>query len=168
MKKLFAYLFIFATLVAGVVGPSTPVFAQDYGLSKTAKSAGLQSDVDLPTLVGNILGTALSLISVLFFALILYAGFLWMTSRGNADQENKAKETLFGAAIGIIIILAAYAITSFVFTNLGPGSGSSNAPNNTQAVLLDAGKTCTENAQCKSNVCETKPDGKVCAAVLTE
>ena len=126
-KKL--YLPITATLaiIALVLFPDF-VFAGDYGLTATAKTAGLAGESDLSKIVGNIIGTALSMISVLFFALILYGGFLWMTSRGNSDQENKAKDTIFGAVVGIIIILAAYAITNFVFTNLGPGAGGGSAP----------------------------------------
>jgi hypothetical protein len=97
-------------------------------LSETAGAAGLKSSKSLPELVGDIVGTGLSFISVIFFILMLYGGFLWMTARGNSDQETKAKDTIFGAIIGIIIVLSAYAITSFVFKNLGAGnSGDSSS-----------------------------------------
>jgi len=152
MNKLFASTIIFVTLIGGLLFGSLPVFAQDYGLSNTAKSAGLANETDLPTMIGNIIGTALSLISVLFFGLILYAGFLWMTSRGNPEQEKKAKETIFGATIGIIIILAAYAITSFVFTKLGPGGSGSNS-SSASSKLLDTGALCTADNQCAKGGC---------------
>lgn len=108
----------------GFVLQGSAVLADEYGLDKTAETAGLKIERDLPTMIGDILGTALSFISVLFFILMLYGGFLWMTARGNSDQEGKARDTIFGAVIGLIIVLAAYAITQFVFSNLGPGPGA--------------------------------------------
>ncbi len=111
-------------LSVGFLFQSGIVSAEDYGLGATAQEAGVPTNRNLQQLAGDIIGTALSFISVVFFMLMIYGGFLWMTARGNSDQEGKARDTIFGAVIGIIIVLAAYAITSFVFDNLGP-SGSS-------------------------------------------
>jgi hypothetical protein len=103
---------------------ATPVLAGDYGLSETAGAAGLTSfGTNLPGLVGNIIGTGLSLVGVLFFALMLYGGIMWMTARGNAEQEKKSLETITAAIIGILIVLGSYALTSFVFNNLMGGGG---------------------------------------------
>src|SRR3989338_10925677 len=73
--------------------------AQSYGLEETAGAAGLQGE-DVPTLAGNIVGTALSMIGVAFFILTVYAGLLWMTARGNEPQIEKAKNVLTGSTIG--------------------------------------------------------------------
>ena len=48
----------------------------------------------------------------------LYAGWLWFTSRGNADQIRKAKSIMVSAVIGLLIIFSSYAITNFVIDNL--------------------------------------------------
>lgn len=91
----------------------------DYGLSATAGAAKLTgAGKDLPGIIGNVIGTALSLIAVLFFALMLYGGFMWMTAHGNEQQVTKALDTIFSAIIGIIIVLASYAITNFVLTSV--------------------------------------------------
>jgi hypothetical protein len=45
-----------------------------------------------------------------------------MTAGGNEEKVGKAKETLWRAVIGLIIVASAYAITYFVFTNL-PAAG---------------------------------------------
>ena len=98
----------------------TSVFtASDYGLNATAGAAALDTKRDVPTIVGNVLGAALSMIGVLFFALMVYGGLLWMTARGNEETTKKAMNTILAAIIGLVIIFAAYAITTFVFKSVG-------------------------------------------------
>jgi hypothetical protein len=41
-----------------------------------------------------------------------------MTARGNEKDVTQAKDTLVNATIGIILIVAAYAITNFLFTDV--------------------------------------------------
>ncbi len=92
-----------------------------YGLNTTAKQSGLLKNgtpQDVPTIAGNIIGTALSMISVIFFILMVYGGFLWMTAHGDEGQVKKAQDTIIGAVIGIIVILASYAITNYVTTSV--------------------------------------------------
>lgn len=67
---------------------------------------------------GQVINIVLSFIGVLFFILMIYAGILWMTARGNDQQIAKAKDLLINAIIGLIITLAAYAITSFIGTSI--------------------------------------------------
>ena len=56
----------------------------------------------------------LGFVGVLFFALIIYGGFLYMTSGGNQEKVTKAKNYLIYSAIGLFVILSAYAITTLV------------------------------------------------------
>jgi len=58
----------------------------------------------------------LTFLGVIFLALIMLGGFKWMTSEGNDDTVKRAKATISRAIIGIIIILASYAITNFIGT----------------------------------------------------
>jgi hypothetical protein len=69
---------------------------------------------DIPTLVGKIIGAALSFIGLLFFLLIIYGGFLWMTARGNQQQTTQALDLIIAAVIGMVIVAAAYLITQYV------------------------------------------------------
>ena len=68
----------------------------------------------LQTKAGQIIGTILSFVGVLFLILMIYAGILWMTAQGNENQVSKAKGLLVNGIIGLIIVFAAYAITSFI------------------------------------------------------
>jgi len=85
-----------------------------------ANTAGYNtSSAATPTaIIGNIIGYALALLGVVFTILTIYAGFLWMTAQGNEEQISKAKKMLTNAVIGMVIIGAAYAISSFVITQI--------------------------------------------------
>ncbi len=121
-KKIILSIFTAVLLLA----PSF-VLAQ-YGLEAAGEAAKLPGASGGPAsvagatniiqLIGAIIGIALSLIGVIFFILILYAGGVWMTAAGNSERVSKAKELLETASIGLVIVLAAYAIANFVFTNL--------------------------------------------------
>lgn len=97
------------------------VAADPYGLQKTKNLTQFKGTTKtLPELIGSIVSVALSLIGFVFLVLALYAGFKWMTAQGEAKDVTKAKDTLVNATIGIILIVAAYAITNFVFTDIIP------------------------------------------------
>ena len=78
-----------------------------------------------------------------------------MTSRGNEEQSSEALKTIFSAIIGIIIVLAAYAITSFVFESVGAGGTSTIKPG---TVAVD-GK-CNVDADCKDHTAVYCSSGK--------
>ncbi len=144
---------------------SVSLAADDYGLSKTANRAGLDKYGDsVPNLVGSVIGTALSLIGVLFFILMVYGGFLWMTDHGKEEQVTKAKDTIIAAVIGMVVVLASYAITTFVFRSINsrpePNPGGPNE-------LLPAGAACANDEQCQQpnfcieNICGGDPANNV-------
>ena len=113
-KKLPQYsVFILAFLLF-----TTPVVVYtQHGLSKAgSKSTLTKYNESLPTLLGNVAGGAMSLVGVIFFVLSIYAGFLWMSARGDESQAKKARDTLTMSVIGLIIVFGAYAITAFVFS----------------------------------------------------
>ncbi len=91
------------------------------GLTNLGTGAGLGSSVkdnNLPAIVGKIINVFLSILGVLFVVLMVYGGYTWMTSFGNSQKVDKAKELIVDAIIGLIIILAAYAIAGFVVGQL--------------------------------------------------
>ena len=103
------------------LAPALPAYAQgDFGLSAAGKAAKVNTSAP-ETIIGNIIKSALQFVGILFFLLMLYAGFLWMTARGNEKSVEKAKEIIIAAVIGLVIITAAYAITSAV---IGSVSGT--------------------------------------------
>ena len=87
-------------------------------LEMTAKAAGFADPKSLPEIIGALIGVFLSLIGIIFLCLIIYGGFIWMTSAGKEQKINKAKRILTNSVIGLIIIMAAYGITQFIFSTL--------------------------------------------------
>ena len=73
---------------------------------------------DVRQTIGKIINVALSLLGVIVLVIIIYGGFLWMTAGGNDEKVGEAKKWIFGGIIGLVIILSAYAIASFVITKL--------------------------------------------------
>lgn len=84
-------------------------------LRQSGKRAGT-SETDIAAVTGSFINTALSFVGIIFMALVVYAGYLWMTARGEEDQVGKARKILISALVGIVIVLGAYAITAIVTT----------------------------------------------------
>jgi len=97
--------------------------SKEYGLSDTLNTGTGEGSETLRTvfknqkpseIIGTIIGAALAFIGVLFFVLIVYGGFLWMTARGKEERYNQAKEYIYQAIIGLIIVSAAYLLTKYI------------------------------------------------------
>jgi len=96
--------------------------AQDLGagtLDTVAGSANIKSGATLPVIIGNLIRVAIGMLGIVFLVLTVYAGFLYLTARGEEEKVTHAKETLQRGVIGLIIISAAYAIATFVIGALG-------------------------------------------------
>jgi len=81
-------------------------------------AAGLNSNTTIGSIAALIIEALLGLLAIIFIALLIYAGIQWMTAEGNEEKVDKAKQTIFRAVIGLIIVISAYALTYFVFNAL--------------------------------------------------
>ncbi|MBI1961451.1 MAG: Ig-like domain-containing protein, partial [Parcubacteria group bacterium] len=141
---LLAAAFLFASpsvSFAQTAGDST----QNFGLDSEFSQVAVQSDRDLKSVITTIVNIALGFLGTVAVIIIIYAGYLWMTASGNEEQITRAKSILRNAVIGLVIIMASWAIAAFVINRLGgaigggsggggsgfgglpPGSGSSAA-----------------------------------------
>jgi len=77
------------------------------------------TDVSIEKMMGLIIQVVLSFLGVIFLALMIYGGYIWMLARGNEQDVEKAKEIIRAAIIGLIIVVAAYAISFFIVSKLG-------------------------------------------------
>lgn len=87
--------------------------AKDIG-KEVASSAKVDTTSSLEAYVSNIVGVSLTIIGTLFFLLIVYGGYIWMIARGNDKEAERAKEIITTASIGLVIVVIAYALSSFV------------------------------------------------------
>ncbi|MBI2459054.1 MAG: hypothetical protein HYV53_00695 [Parcubacteria group bacterium] len=98
----------------------------DFGLNFAA-GTGLNNSQDIRIIIAKIIRIAFGFLGIIAVVLIMYAGWLWMTSQGNEDKIEQAKKILTNAVIGLIIIISAFAIVSFILNKLvsggGPGGG---------------------------------------------
>src|SRR3989338_5373065 len=79
-----------------------------------ATELNLVAASDLRLAIIRIVQWFLGFLGLAAVIIMMYAGFLWMTARGNADQINRAKKVLINALIGLIIILSAFMIVAFI------------------------------------------------------
>ncbi len=112
-------MFLSPVLAAHDSAKSTTVKGLETAANNGFKGVSLISSV--PNVIGKIVGLALSFVGLAFFVLMIYAGFLWMFARGNDQDVQKAKDLIQAAVIGLIIVLAAYAITMFIGNALTSG-----------------------------------------------
>ena len=71
-------------------------------------------DKNLFEMASLVIRILLSVVGILFLLWLIYGGYLWMTDMGNEDQVKKAKNIIRNSAIGLIVILCAYAITTII------------------------------------------------------
>lgn len=95
--------------------PDSPPATTDYGYKQTASESGLPNiGKSLPDIIGITIKSALGLVATIFFVLMVYGGFLWMTAAGGGEQVGQAKKLITQALLGITVIAGAYAIVTFV------------------------------------------------------
>lgn len=82
-------------------------------------NTGLGGSNNLGVLVGRLINSALGLLGIVLVVIVIYAGFLWMTAQGNDEKVKQAKKMITNAVVGLVLIFAAYAITTFVVNALG-------------------------------------------------
>ncbi|MFH1522453.1 MAG: hypothetical protein ABIE43_01380 [Patescibacteria group bacterium] len=126
-KKYFLILAIVVSLVTVLTFTSSVqaanlqnAFDSDH-LDKTAGESGAGYDtlVEPENIVSIVIQIALSFLGVIFLVLMIYAGYLWMTARGNEEQATKARNIITAAVIGLVIVLMAYAISYLVIDKIG-------------------------------------------------
>ena len=127
MKKLFLKASAWLATLPVLLLPAAAL-AQLSEASTDLTTVGTSIGVDattntLPELIGNIIAVLLSVLGIIFVVLVVYAGFLYLTAGGETEKVKKAKTLLTQSIIGLIIIVAAYAIAAFVIDALTDVAG---------------------------------------------
>lgn len=114
------------SLVLSILIIGTPLVAQadtlNYGAAGSAAEATQNTTFGSATVtgfIGTMIAALLGLLGVIFLILTIYAGMLWMTAGGNADNVKKAKAILLNSVVGLVIVLSSYAIASTVIRYVG-------------------------------------------------
>lgn len=83
-----------------------PAFCDEYAKTKKTKNPV----VDIISKVANVLAYLAGAIAVI---MVMYGGFLFMTSDGNSDKVSRGRNTILYAAIGLIVIISARLLINF-------------------------------------------------------
>jgi hypothetical protein len=86
--------------------------------NEVGSSAGITSQRTLPEIVGSIINIVLGFLGIVFLVILLYAGFTWMTAQGDEGKVKNARSMISQAVVGLIVIVAAFAISNFVLSSL--------------------------------------------------
>ena len=89
------------------------------GLGEFTTGAGITGETSLPLIIGRIVKIIISLLGLVAAVIIIIGGFKWMTSAGNEEKITAAKKLMINGLIGLILVILAYAIATFIITQLG-------------------------------------------------
>ena len=96
-------------------------YAQDLG-SKLSGSLGRLEEggiADENQLIEAIVDIAVPLAIICVVVLVVYAGYMLMSSQGNPDKLKEGKEILTNAIIGFLVVLLSVAILLIISNTLG-------------------------------------------------
>ncbi|OGJ48926.1 hypothetical protein A2344_03290 [Candidatus Peregrinibacteria bacterium RIFOXYB12_FULL_41_12] len=82
--------------------------------------SGLTKATSAREFILNVTNFALSFLGLVAVVVIIYGGFLYVTAAGEEEKSGKGKKAVMYAIIGIIIVLASYAIVN---TLIGEAAG---------------------------------------------
>ncbi len=120
MNRIFSVIFTVINLFLFAPVASAQGLKNAAGkLDTAADKSGTRDSGNIESIVGTGIRTVLTLVGLIFLILMVYAGFLWMTARGDEAKIDKAKEIISAALIGLIVVLGAYAITNLVIGRFG-------------------------------------------------
>lgn len=125
-KNILTAIFAVAFVIVPVLSVATPVQAIDmWGGGTSGKSQiqdalgyGDSTETDPRIVIANVVKLAMTFLGLIAVILIIYAGFKWMTAGGNPEEAKKARAIIQAAIIGLLIILAAWAIADWVTTQI--------------------------------------------------
>lgn len=82
-------------------------------------AATVNSDTPIQSLSAIFINALFGIAGSIALAMFVWGGMLWLTSTGNEKQVEKGKAIFQWTTLGIIMMFAAYALVTFLFSNLG-------------------------------------------------
>lgn len=128
MKKILTTLTMLMLVCVPAFALALPVQAEEvdadylFGGGATTQDdlqdiVGLGSE-DPRNIAAGVINAILGFLGIIAVVIILLGGFKWMTAGGNEDKVDEAKKLIKSGIIGLVIILAAWGIASFVISSL--------------------------------------------------
>ncbi len=128
-KRITSLFLMMSVVIFFVFFCSAPVFAQTnvasgdvLGTEQFAQTTAL-SGGSFIVIVARIINVFFGLLGVCAVVIVLYGGYVYMTSGGAPDKVENAKKILLNGLIGLVIILSSWAIARFILQKLGEATG---------------------------------------------
>lgn len=93
------------------------VYAQDWSTKDDPGQPARLKDIEV--IFARIVKIAAQFALLGFFVMLVYGGFKYLTSRGNPQATEAARNTLFFAIVGLIVIMAGWLILKILGDVLG-------------------------------------------------
>ena len=144
-------------LQVGVVSAQTDTF----GVAQVNANVSL-GNADIRITIAKIIRAALTLLGTVALAIVLYGGFVYMTSGGDEEKVGKAKKILINGTIGLTIILASWGITQFVLSKLSAAINPQRQQDQPPLSVCDQASPDYNFQQC-TYLCTINPDYSICS-----
>ncbi|HQF56888.1 MAG TPA: hypothetical protein PK831_00040 [Candidatus Magasanikbacteria bacterium] len=125
--KKISKLFILGFILFIGIFYFTPVLAQSntvdtFGIEAIEENISLGGD-DIRVTVAKIIRAVLGLLGLIAVIVVIYGGFVYLTSGGEEDKIAKGKKILINGVIGLVIILMSFIIVQFLLNKLSEATG---------------------------------------------
>ena len=119
MKKITKHLLslaILSLMFLPLVQVRAALTTDNVGLTGTESvGTGLNLGSKSPiATVTSLINTMMIFLGLIAVGIVLLGGFKWMTAMGSEEKIGEAKKLMASGAIGIIIILSAWGISTFI------------------------------------------------------
>jgi hypothetical protein len=141
---LFAILLI-SPLVTFSIGGCRELEVPIPGLTSTCLPA-------LPDYIVAIFNFSLMIVGIVVFGALLYGGFRWLTSAGNPAALSDAKDQIFSALLGLIILFSAW----LILNTINPELVILGQPTKT-TIICDVANPCPAQT-CVGGKCSYEPE----------
>jgi hypothetical protein len=122
--KIFAIVFVFATLTAGCVHASRA--ANIVNVDFPCPSGNCEPATDIPSYLNNLYKFAVGISGLLALGMIVAGGVYYTVSAGNSGRQGEAKSMITSAIWGLVLLFASYLVLNTVnpqITTLGLSFG---------------------------------------------
>ncbi|OGF25707.1 hypothetical protein A2303_06930 [Candidatus Falkowbacteria bacterium RIFOXYB2_FULL_47_14] len=123
-KKIKLLLFIIILNAAGLFFGSAALAQSE---ADNLLWGGFESNVQETTGLGNedpreivaqVINILLGFLGIIAVLIIILGGFRWMLSGGDSERADESRRMIVSGILGILLILAAFAIAQFVLNSL--------------------------------------------------
>ena len=116
----FSLLFSQVLIFAPQVSAKPDLWGGDGNKDKVKEELGYteQTEDDPRIVAASIIKVLMTFLGIISVGIVLWGGYKWMTAAGNEDQVSESKKIITSGIIGLLIILAAWAIASWTIDTI--------------------------------------------------